>query len=133
MTRSPRAGLIIGCGNLLRGDDRIGLLVACVLRARLPGGWRSVIYDGGPVGSMHTWQGHGRVFVIDAAEDIGPPGTLVRFDVTSSALPASLREHSTHTIDLTAAFELARAVRRLPSIQCTGTSARATPTRDSGA
>jgi len=109
-----RPTLVIGVGNAARGDDRAGLEVARRLRARgLPG---TVVKEssGDVAGLLEDWSGHDRVVMIDAASGGGPPGTVHRFEAHESPVPASLRCDSTHSLGISQAVEMARALGRLP-------------------
>ena len=69
--------LIIGCGNLLRGDDAVGpVLVRRLLDRGLPPGVE--IADGGTSGMdvAFRMRGAGQVILIDACTSGGEPGTL---------------------------------------------------------
>lgn len=71
--------LVIGCGNLLRGDDGIGpILIRRLWDLGLPEGMQVV--DGGTAGMdvAFKMRGANRVIIIDAAKTGSPPGTLFR-------------------------------------------------------
>jgi hydrogenase maturation protease len=71
--------LIIGCGNLLRGDDAVGpVLVRRVLDRGLPDGVE--VADGGTAGMdvAFRMRGADRVILVDAATTGNEPGTLFR-------------------------------------------------------
>ena len=71
--------LIIGCGNLLRGDDAVGpILVRRLLDRGLPADVE--VADGGTSGMdvAFRMRGAGRVVLVDAAATGGEPGTLYR-------------------------------------------------------
>jgi hydrogenase maturation protease len=71
--------LVIGCGNLLRGDDAVGpLLVRRMLERGLPPGVE--VADGGTSGMdvAFRMRGVGKVVLVDAATTGGEPGTLYR-------------------------------------------------------
>jgi len=69
--------LIIGCGNLLRGDDGVGpILVRVIWDMGLPPGVR--LADGGTAGMDVAFQMRGadQVIIVDACQSGNPPGTL---------------------------------------------------------
>ncbi len=71
--------LVIGCGNLLRGDDAVGpVLVRRLLDAGLPDG--TEVADGGTSGMdvAFRMRGADRVILLDAADTGGTPGALYR-------------------------------------------------------
>jgi hydrogenase maturation protease len=74
-----RVNLVIGCGNLLRGDDAVGpVLVRRLLDRGLPDG--TEVADGGTSGMdvAFRMRGAGRVIIVDAATTGGTPGALYR-------------------------------------------------------
>jgi len=71
--------LVIGCGNLLRGDDAVGGNLIRLLWSRgIPDDLRMV--DGGTAGMDVAFQmrGAGRVVIVDAACTGAEPGTIYR-------------------------------------------------------
>jgi hydrogenase maturation protease len=71
--------LIIGCGNLLRGDDGVGpILIRRLWEIGLPEGVR--VADGGTAGMDVAFQMRGadRVIIVDACRTGAAPGTLYR-------------------------------------------------------
>jgi hydrogenase maturation protease len=74
-----RVNLVIGCGNLLRGDDAVGpVLVRRLLERGLPEG--TEVADGGTSGMDVAFRMRGaeRVIIVDAARSGGTPGALYR-------------------------------------------------------
>lgn len=73
------AVLIVGCGNLLRGDDGVGpILVRHLWERGMPDGVRLV--DGGTAGMDVAFQMRGaqRVVIVDASATGSAPGTVFR-------------------------------------------------------
>lgn len=71
--------LVVGCGNLLRGDDAVGpLLVRHLWERGVPDGVELV--DGGTAGLDVAFKMRGRrkVVIVDAARTGAEPGTLYR-------------------------------------------------------
>ncbi|HMQ54041.1 MAG TPA: hydrogenase maturation protease, partial [Anaerolineae bacterium] len=71
--------LIIGCGNLLRGDDAVGpILVRIIWDLSLPPGVR--LADGGTAGMdvAFKMRGADHVIIVDACQSGSPPGTLFK-------------------------------------------------------
>jgi len=71
--------LVIGCGNLLRGDDAVGpVLVRRLLDRGLPAGFE--VADGGTSGMdvAFRMRGADRVVLVDASATGTQPGTLYR-------------------------------------------------------
>ncbi|MEZ5786278.1 MAG: hydrogenase maturation protease [Xanthobacteraceae bacterium] len=111
MVASP---LVIGIGNLDRGDDAVGLIVARHLARRCPAGARIVEHGGESTSLLDCLGSADCAFVVDACMAGGPPGTISRFDVTAAELPAIALACSTHGMGLAHAIELARALGCLP-------------------
>lgn len=94
--------LILGIGNLLMGDEGVGIHVVRKLEAgqSLPG---VEILDGG-TGGFHLlghFQNYDRVVLIDATMDGQPPGTLARLEPRfSSEYPPTLTAHDVGLKDL---------------------------------
>lgn len=77
--RSGVDTLVVGCGNLMRGDDGVGPTVVRLLAERdLPDGVR--LLDVGTAGMdvAFAMRGVHRVFLIDAASTGATPGTVHR-------------------------------------------------------
>lgn len=71
--------LVVGCGNLLRGDDAVGgLLIRHLWTRGIPDGVRLV--DGGTAGMDVAFQMRGaeRVVIVDASSTGAEPGTVYR-------------------------------------------------------
>jgi hydrogenase maturation protease len=70
---------VIGCGNLLRGDDGVGpILIRRLAESGVPAGVRLV--DGGTAGldTAFAMRGARRVRLVDAARTGAAPGTVLR-------------------------------------------------------
>jgi hydrogenase maturation protease len=115
---SPTADevLLIGVGNDLRGDDRVGLVLARAIRAQKLPRVRVVECSGDITAWFSHWSGADTVVMIDAVVSGARPGTLHRLDVSEAPLPASQRSpSSSHILDVGQIVELARALHRLPA------------------
>jgi hydrogenase maturation protease len=103
---------VIGVGNVYRGDDAAGLIVARRLRER---GVDALEQEGEPVSLVELFAQRDAVMLVDAVQSGAPPGTVHRVDVSDAPLPRKLRgSTSTHAVGLGEAIELARALGRLP-------------------
>jgi hydrogenase maturation protease len=102
---------IIGCGNLDRGDDAAGVLVARRLRTL---GIEAEEQSGESVALMDSWQGFETVIVVDALCSDHAPGEIKIWDASASPLPKAALQCSTHAFGLYEAVELARTLGRLP-------------------
>jgi hydrogenase maturation protease len=103
--------LIIGCGNLQRGDDAAGILVAGRLR-------KLGIYTETCVGEatdfMDLWTGVEDVIVVDAVITGASVGSIRECNGRTAPISFNARS-STHGFGLAEAIELARALDRLPA------------------
>lgn len=108
------AALVLGVGNLMRGDDGVGIAVARRLRARgLPG--VHVMESDGDVGELvQALAEKTRVIAVDASHGGPRPGTIRRVDAGVASPVALLGGRSTHGLGLADAVELARRLGRLP-------------------
>lgn len=104
--------LIIGLGNLDRGDDAAGILVARGLADR---GIEAIGHTGGTLDLMEIWENAGEVIIVDAVLSGAPVGTMHKWDARTIELPNDALRSSTHALGLTDAIELARALDRLPA------------------
>jgi hydrogenase assembly chaperone HypC/HupF len=102
---------IIGCGNLDRGDDAAGVLVARRLRTL---GIDAEEQSGESFSLMDSWQGFESVILVDALCSDQAPGEVKIWDACASPLPKAALQCSTHAFGLYEAVELARTLGRLP-------------------
>lgn len=73
--------LVIGCGNLLRGDDGVGpLVVRRLAEAGLPGGVRCLDAGTGGLDAALAMRGAARVILVDACRSGAPAGSLHELD-----------------------------------------------------
>jgi hydrogenase maturation protease len=107
--------LVIGIGNLFRGDDGAGLIVAQKLRALALPGVIVLEQSGEGTALLEAWAGAGRVIVVDAVSSGSQPGTIHCLEVGDQPLPAHFSGGSTHAFGLAEAVELARQLDRLPA------------------
>jgi hydrogenase maturation protease len=106
--------VVIGVGNLLRGDDGAGLAAAERIEKRAPEGVRVVLCEQEPSRLIDAWQGAWAAAIVDAVSSGAEPGTLHRFDASAEPVPAQAFRSSTHAFGIGEAIELARALGRLP-------------------
>jgi hydrogenase maturation protease len=107
--------LILGLGNLLCGDDGLGVAAIDRLAAsyEAPPGVR--ILDGGTLGlSLIHWVSEAkRVILVDAIRAEAPPGTLVR--LSGEAVSGAVRERlSVHQIGVADLLDGLRLIDRYP-------------------
>jgi hydrogenase maturation protease len=107
--RSDRPTLILGLGNPILCDDRVGLVVARMVHGRLPEGTAALreAHVGG-IELLHVLEGFARVLVIDAVE----PGWLQPADVAEIPLDDLAQRYtpiSPHNAGFLHCLELGRA------------------------
>lgn len=109
---APDRLLVIGVGNRDRGDDAVGPIVCDLVRG-LPH-IATLVFEGSVLDLPLRWEADDRVAIVDAAAPAHEPGRVVVTNGLTDRLtaPASV---STHTIDVSAAIELARALDRMPA------------------
>jgi hydrogenase maturation protease len=108
--------LIIGVGNIFRGDDLAGLAAAHLLREMQLPGVKVLELDGDISALAEGWQGAQRVVVIDAVASKSDPGKIFRFAAHTEPLPRRLFATccSCHTFGLAEQIEIARSLQQLP-------------------
>jgi hydrogenase maturation protease len=107
--------LVLGLGNLDRGDDGVGRIVVRSLRPRAPADVRLLEQSGEASALLAELQEADCAWLIDAAQSGAPPGTIHRIDcaATDVALPSGTV--SSHGFGLAEAIALARTLDLLPS------------------
>lgn len=119
MTRSSNDAtapppLVIGVGNDIRGDDAAGLRVARELRAQVENGVRVVESQGEVTELLDLWDGQERVYLVDALQSGGLPGSWRRVAVGNEPLPSSVAGTSTHGLSIASAVALGQILGRMP-------------------
>lgn len=107
--------LILGIGNLWRGDDAAGRhaarrLAECITSPAVT--VREVEGEGAAV--MEALDGADAAILIDAVESGAPPGTVHCWDVSAESMNAKFLRCSTHNFSVHDAVEMARALDKLP-------------------
>jgi hydrogenase maturation protease len=108
--------LILGLGNPLLGDERIGVRVVEELKGlELPDG--VTVAEGGTtgLGLVGLMEGYQRVIVVDAADMGHPPGRVVRFTPSEAQLKTVEAPLSPHQIGLGEVLALAEALEVAPA------------------
>jgi hydrogenase maturation protease len=106
--------IVLGIGNIERGDDGAGRAVARLLRHMRPGGVEIVEQDGEATSLLAKLQGADTAYLIDACMSNAPAGTVHRIDANHGQLPQASSDLSTHGFGLAAAIELGRTLGQLP-------------------
>jgi len=106
--------LVIGVGNVYRGDDGAGPAVARSFSAGPADNLRVCEQSGEGAALIDAWHGADAVYVIDAVDAGSEPGAVFRFDASAQSLPACFFAYSTHAFSVAEGIELARVLRQLP-------------------
>ena len=106
--------VVIGVGNRDRGDDAVGPIVCDRIDELDLPDVEVIVFEGSVLDLPIHWSASDRVIIVDASEPAGKPGRITEVDGLSTRLVAP-GQLSTHTIDVGAAIELARALDRLPA------------------
>lgn len=114
MTSDHPRCIVIGVGNPDRGDDAAGPTIARELRSLQSVDIEIIEHSGEAATLILQMDGAEQAFLIDACVSGAPAGTIHRFDVSSTAMPALAPAFSTHGFGPAAAVELARALGQLP-------------------
>jgi hydrogenase maturation protease len=100
----PRRALLLGLGNVLCGDDGLGVVAVERLRARYEWPEEVALVDGGTLGLalLATLEEADEVWILDAVRTDAPPGGLVRLDgdEVEPALRERLSPHQVGVADL---------------------------------
>lgn len=116
--RSRRLILVLGVGNLLLGDEGVGIHAVRELEKRaLPP--QVDVVDGGTAGLnlLDLMKGYERVIIVDAVDAGEEPGTILRFTPQDVASDAQALPLSLHQTEILKVLELATYLGRpLPPI-----------------
>lgn len=108
--------LIIGIGNIDRGDDAAGILTAEEVQHCMKHKVEVVIHNGEPASLIELWQNHQTVILIDAIAAGTHPGEILMLNLRETSLPECLfSRRSTHDFGIPEAVELARVMGKLPT------------------
>lgn len=106
--------LVIGIGNVYRGDDGTGIVAVRQLKDQLPPGVGVLEESGEGTSLMEAWKDADLVILIDAIRSGAPSGTVYRLDAHAEEIPAKLFLCSSHAFGVAEAVDLARALNQLP-------------------
>ncbi len=112
MTAAPRA-IVAGIGNLYRGDDGVGPVVAARLAPFLPSSVRILSGLDDPLALIEEWDGVDLVVVVDAVVSGAAAGTVHVIEATEPQ-PAMLQRLSTHVFSVAQVIDLGVVLRRMP-------------------
>ena len=109
----PRT-VVLGIGNLERGDDGAGRQAARLLRHMLLERAEVAELDGEATTILARLEGADIAYLIDACVSDAPAGTVHRLDAKEGPLPEAYSDVSTHGFGPAAAVELGRTLGKLP-------------------
>ncbi len=109
-----RPVLVIGIGNRYRSDDAAGLAVAERIRQADLERVDVVELEGDTTTLIDAWGDSPTVYLLDAVNSGGKPGTVYRFDAVTEPPPPPFHHRGTHTFSVADVVELARVLDRLP-------------------
>jgi hydrogenase maturation protease len=109
----PRV-VLIGVGNLDRGDDAAGRAIARRLRFLMESDIDIFELDGEATSLLARLEGADVAFLIDACVSGTSPGTVRRFDLAEHSLSCASFGLSSHGFGLAAAIDLAKALGAMP-------------------
>jgi hydrogenase maturation protease len=106
--------MVVGIGNLERGDDGVGRLVARTLAGEGLPEVEVIEHDGEAASLLGRIEYADSVFLIDGCVSGAAPGTVRRIDVHGETMPDIQYGLSTHGFGLASAVALGRALGALP-------------------
>ena len=106
--------LVVGIGNDLRGDDDAGLAVARVMKSEQPAGVTILEINNDVTTLLDHLPGFDVAMIVDTTQSGSPPGTIHRFDASTTPLPETRSMRSTHGMTVGSILELARLQQQLP-------------------
>lgn len=105
---------VIGVGNIFRGDDAVGILVAQrFAKLDLPG-VEVLERSGEGTALMEAMNAYDTVYLVDAMKSGVSPGEILRLEAHNTSLPAQFSASSTHAFGVAEAIEMARLMGKLP-------------------
>jgi len=106
--------LVIGIGNVYRGDDGIGIITARKIRDLHPSETEVKEESGEGASLLEALKDARNVILVDASVSSDSPGTIHRFDASRRPIPSRFFHYSTHAFSIAEAIELARTLNQLP-------------------
>ncbi len=111
---SPASRVVVaGIGNVYRGDDGVGPVVAARIRSMLPSSVVTLEGLDDPLELIDAWEGIELAVVVDAVVSGEKPGMIHLLEVTGP-LPAMFRRLSTHLFSVAQVIELGHVLGRMP-------------------
>ena len=101
-------------GNLYRGDDSVGILVARELMPYQNPNLKIIEHSGEGISLMEIFKNEKQVILVDAVSSNEPPGSLHMIDAHENILSKKMFSCSTHNFGVAEAVEMARSLNQLP-------------------
>jgi len=115
MTTAGDRIVLIGVGNIYRGDDGAGPVAAREVASRGIPGVRVIDQVGDGTDLISAWDGVHTAYVVDCMRSGGEPGAVGWFDALDEAISEDIFPgYSTHAFSITDTIKLARILGRLP-------------------
>ncbi|MFH1007518.1 MAG: hydrogenase maturation protease [Candidatus Latescibacterota bacterium] len=109
MEKAKKPFLVLGLGNVLLGDDGVGIRVVEALKERILPRWVEVISGGVAGHRLMDWlEGVDKAVIVDAARMGKLPGTVMRFKPEETSSPKCRTRPSLHEGDILQTLELAK-------------------------
>ena len=109
-----RRAVVVGVGETFRRDDGCGPRVVRELRGRVGPGVELVERVADATELIDLWDHAGLAVVVDAMRSGAPTGSVRRLEEAELALATAERSTSSHGLSVRDAFELGRALGRVP-------------------
>jgi len=106
--------LIVGVGNLYRGDDSVGILIARYFRRCFKNSVKIVDIDISFEELIDIWGDFDLVILVDAVHSGKGAGEIYRFEDISELLKSGLKLISSHHVGIVEYIELAKLLGSLP-------------------
>jgi len=106
--------LIVGVGNLYRGDDSVGILIARYFRRCFKNSVKIVDIDISFEELIDIWGDFDLVILVDAVHSGKGAGEIYRFEDISELLKSGLKLISSHNVGIVEYIELAKLLGSLP-------------------
>ncbi len=113
MTVDEVTTIVAGIGNVYRGDDGVGPVVAQRVTASMPASVHVMSEVSEPLDLITAWDGVPLAIVVDAVVSEAAPGTVHELEV-HGPLPAMFRRLSTHVFGVAQVIELGKVLHRMP-------------------
>ena len=108
--------LVIGIGNLLMGDDGVGMqAVQQLLENKLPPGVAALAVGTGAINHLDEISQAETLVAVDAVSGNSPPGTIYRITDLTQLAKIRQGEIDSHTCQLMTVIAWARTISGLPS------------------